>query len=111
MRGQVTLTKARKAGWDIPAVFVIDLPFDAPTRTFLDPEKSLMWGPFAEVNTGPSDMPAILDFRFAEGCRVLVCGLDESRVRALMRRIRDFSPSEIIGSGFGSILRWAPKES
>jgi hypothetical protein len=111
MRGHIALTKARKAGWEFPAIFVVDLPFTPPTQAFLDAENSLAMSLHPEVDLGPDDNPSLLDFRFAANLRVHVSGLDEQRVRAIMRRMKQFSPIEIVGAGFGDvILRWTPKQ-
>lgn len=109
MRGQNALTAARLANHEIDTILVVDLPFNPPTSTFLDAENSLQFGPYPEVDLGPTDVPGLLDFRFTAGLRVLLASADEQRARALMRRIKTFSPTEIIAAGFDKILRWTPK--
>lgn len=110
MRGHLALTSARLASHEISTIFVVDLPFNPPTSAFLDAEHSPQFGPFPEVDLGPDDVPGLLDFRFTAGLRVLVASADEQRARALMRRIKTFSPAEIVAAGFDKILRWTPKE-
>lgn len=93
--GHQALLRLRLQGTRPHAVFVYVLDRE-PVRGPYDAEAAINNGGFPEIEIGVSEGPGLLDLRCLRGCRVHVIGENEPRVRAIARRVVEFSPSQVI---------------
>lgn len=98
MRGQTEITQLRLSGYRPSMVWVLVLQNPCQTAYFTDAENSIELSGMPELHIAPDDNIRMIDFRFLHKVTVLLQGMNDDRLRAAFRRIRQFSPERIITS-------------
>lgn len=110
MRGQNIIVRMRLAGYAPARVWLLVLETECSTRHFMDAERVVENGGYAEIHVGIDDNLAGLDLRALTGLEVLLQGLDRDRVRAVFSRLKSFDPARIIVSGADFFYDYRPRE-